>query len=213
VAALLRAQAAGIVATDFFTVETVHLKTLYILFFIELGTRRVWLGGVTDHPSGPWMVQRARELSMERETERPGNSLPQFLVHDRDTKFTRAFDDVFVADGTQIIKTPIQAPKANAYAERSVRTVRQECLDWLLIWGRRHLQGVLDEYVRHYNDERPHRSLDLRPPTVTSAESALSPSPRRSDAGTVSAVLFTSTTRPQHDVEVPEPSGAPQGHQ
>ncbi len=110
--AFLRAQAAGIVATDFFTVETVHLKTLYILFFIELGTRRVWLGGVTDHPSGPWVVQRARELSMERETERPWNSVPQFLVHDRDTKFTRAFDDVFVADGTQIIKTPIQAPNA-----------------------------------------------------------------------------------------------------
>jgi transposase InsO family protein len=153
-------------------VETVHLKTLYILFFIELGTRRVWLGGVTDHPSGPWVVQRARELSMERETGRPGNSVPQFLVHDRDTKFTRAVDDVFVAGGTQIIKTPIQAPNANAYAERWVRTVRQECLDWLLIWGRRHLEAVLDEYVRHDNDERPHRSLDLRPPTVTSAESA-----------------------------------------
>jgi putative transposase len=169
--AFLRAQAAGIVATDFFTVETVRLKTLYILFFIELGTRRVRLGGVTDHPSGPWVVQRARELSMETDTERPGSSVPQFLVHDRDTKFTRAFDDVFVADGTQIIKTPIQAPNANAYAERWVRTVRQECLDWLLIWGRRHLEGVLDEYVRHYNDQRPHRSLDLRPPTVTSAES------------------------------------------
>lgn len=98
--------------------------------------------------------------------------MPQFLVHDRDTKFTRAVDDVFVADGTRIIKTPIQAPNANAYAERWVRMVRQECLDWLLIWGRRHLEGVLDEYVRHYNDERPHRSLDLRPPTVTSAESA-----------------------------------------
>jgi putative transposase len=170
--AFLRAQAAGIVATDFFTVETVRLKTLYILFFIELGTRRVRLGGVTDHPSGPWLVQRARELLMEAETERPGSSVPQFLVHDRDTKFTRAFDDVFAAGGTQIIKTPIQAPNANAYAERWVRTVRQECLDWLLIWGRRHLEGVLDEYVRHYNDERPHRSLDLRPPTVTSAESA-----------------------------------------
>src|SRR6266511_5790332 len=112
---------------------------------------------------------------MERETERPGSSVPWFLVHDRDSKFTRAFDDVFVADGTQIIKTPIRAPNANAYAERWVRTVRQECLDWLLIWGRRHLEAVLDEYVRHwhYNDERPHRSLDLRPPTVTSAESAL----------------------------------------
>src|SRR6266571_216955 len=133
--AFLRAQAAGIIATDFFTVETVGLKTLYVLFFIELGTRRVRLGGVTDHPSGPWVVQRARELSIEREmgtgTERPGCTVPRFLLRDRDTKFTRAFDDVFVSDGTQIIKTPIQAPNANAVAERWVRTVRQECLDWL----------------------------------------------------------------------------------
>jgi putative transposase len=109
---------------------------------------------------------------METETERPGSSVPQFLSHDRDTKFTRAVGDVFVVDGTQIIKTPIQAPDADAYAERWVRTVRQECLDWLLIWGRRRLAGVLDEYVRHDNDERPHPSLGLRPPTVTSAGSA-----------------------------------------
>ncbi|HEX8859639.1 MAG TPA: integrase core domain-containing protein [Actinomycetes bacterium] len=88
----------------------------------------------------------------------------RFLVRDRDSKFTRAFDDVFACDGTQIIKTPIQAPNANAFAECWVRTVRQECLDWMLIWGRRHLERVLDEYVRHYNDERPHRSLALRPP-------------------------------------------------
>jgi transposase InsO family protein len=92
-----------------------------------------------------------------------GASVPRFLLRDRDSKFTRAFDDVFVADGTQILKAPIQAPNANAVAERWVRTVRAECLDWLLIWGRRHLERVLDEYVRHYNDERPHRSLALRP--------------------------------------------------
>jgi putative transposase len=107
--AFLRAQAAGIIATDFFTVETVRLKTLYVLFFIELGTRRVRLGGVTDHPSGLWMVQRARELSMEMEwsMERlEGNTAPRFLVRDRDSKFTRAFDAVFAADGIQIIKTP-----------------------------------------------------------------------------------------------------------
>jgi transposase InsO family protein len=172
--AFLRAQATGIIATDLFTVETVRLKTLYVLFFIELGTRRVRLGGVTDHPSGPWVVQRARELSMVRrmETERPGDAVSRFLVHDRDTKFTRAFDDVFVSDGTQIIKTPIQAPNANAIAERWVRTVRQECLDWLLIWGRRHLERVLDEYVRHYNDQRPHRSLDLLPPRAINGGSA-----------------------------------------
>jgi hypothetical protein len=102
----LRAQATGIIATDLFTVETVRLKTLYVLFFIELGTRRVRLGGVTDHPSGPWMAQRARELSMEMETERAGDTItPRFLLRDRDSKFTRAFDDVFAADGLQIIKS------------------------------------------------------------------------------------------------------------
>jgi transposase InsO family protein len=163
--AFLRAQAAGIVATDFFTVETVRLTTLYVLFIIELGTRRVRLVGVTDHPSGSWVVQRARELSMERERDTAEDTtVPRFLIRDRDSKFTRAFDDVFAADGTKIIKTPIQAPNANAVAERWVRTVRRECLDWILIWGRRHLERVLNEYVRHYNDERPHRGLALRPP-------------------------------------------------
>jgi len=110
--AFLRAQATAIVATDFFTVETVRLKTLYVLFFIELHTRRVRLAGVTDHPSGPWVVQRARELSMMTERSEDA-TVPRFLVRDHDTKFTRAFDDVFTSDGTQIIKTPIQAPNAN----------------------------------------------------------------------------------------------------
>jgi putative transposase len=164
--AFLRAQASAIVATDFFTVETVRLKTLYILFCIELHTRRVRLAGVTDHPNERWVVQRAQEFSMSREGETTaGTSTPQFLIRDRDSKFTRAVDDVFASDGIQTIQTPIQAPNANAFAERWVRTVRQECLDWMLIWGRRHLEGVLDEYVRHYNEERPHRSLALRPPT------------------------------------------------
>jgi putative transposase len=102
---------------------------------------------------------------MNRERGSVGRtSAPRFLVRDRDSKFTRAYDDVFAADGTQVITTPVQAPNANAFAERWVRTVRQECLDWMLIWGRRHLERVLDEYVRHYNDERPHQSLALRPP-------------------------------------------------
>jgi len=93
-----------------------------------------------------------------------GTTAPRFLIRDRDSKFTRAFDDVFAADGTQVITTPVQAPNANAFAERWVRTVRQECLDWVLIWSRRHLERVLDEDVRHYNHERPHRSLARRPP-------------------------------------------------
>lgn len=171
--AFLRAQASSIVAIDFLTVETVRLKTLYVLFAIELHTRQVRLVGVTDHPNGPWVVQRAREFSMNRGPGTPGvTRSPRFLVRDRDSKFTRAFDAVFAADGVQTIKTPIQAPNANAFAERWVRTVRQECLDWTLIWGRRHLERVLDEYVRHYNEERPHRSLDLRPPRAIKDASA-----------------------------------------
>jgi putative transposase len=150
-------------ATDFFTVETVRLKTLYVLFCIELHTRRVRLAGVTDHPNGSWVVQRARELSMNQDGERAGGtSVSRFLIRDRDSKFPGAFDDVFAADGIQIIKTPIQAPNANAFAERWVRTVRQECLDWILVLG---------VYVRHYNDERPHRGLALRPPRTVHSES------------------------------------------
>jgi len=141
------------------------------LFFIELHTRQVRVAGVTDHPNGAWVIQRARERSIEMESLE-GAIVPRFLLRDRDAKFTRAFDDVFAADGTQVIKTPVKAPNADAVAERWVRTVRQECLDWTLIWGRRHLERIVDEYVRHYNGERPHRGLDLRPPTVTSAESA-----------------------------------------
>jgi transposase InsO family protein len=157
----LKAQAAGIVACDFFTVETIRLKTLYVLFFIELGTRRVQVGGVTDRPDGAWMVQRAREFSMAAGEEDVGL---RFLIHDRDSKFSGPFDGVFSADGAKVILTPVRSPNANAYAERWVRTVREECLDWMLIWGRRHLLQVLQEYVDHYNHQRPHRGLDLRPP-------------------------------------------------
>jgi transposase len=172
--AFLRAQASGIVAVDFFTVETVRLRTLYVLFAIELHTRLVRLVGVTDHPNGLWIVQRAREFSMNREPRTAGvTSAPRFLIRDRDSKFTRAFDDVFTADGIRTVKAPVQAPNANAFAERWVRTVRQECVDWMLIWGRRHLEHVLDEYVRHYNDERPHRSLELRPPRAINEASVV----------------------------------------
>jgi putative transposase len=125
-------------------------------------TRQVRLAGVTDHPNGPWAVQRAREFLWRWKGAE--TSERRFLLRDRVTKFTRVFDDVFAADDTQVITTPVQARTVNAFAERWVRTVRQEYLDWVLIWGRRHLERVLDEYVWHYNDERPHRSLALRPP-------------------------------------------------
>jgi transposase InsO family protein len=160
----LRSQAAGVMACDFFTVETVGLTRMYVLFFIELERRLVWLGGVTEHPTGEWVTQQARNLTMAL-AERAGRV--QLLVRDRDAKFVASFDAVFAADGVRVVKTPARAPRANAYAERWVRSVRNECLDWTLIWNRRHLERVLSAYVDHYNLARPHRGLGLEVPAVT----------------------------------------------
>jgi putative transposase len=157
----LRRQAAGILACDFFTVDTVWLRRLYVLFVMELGSRRVHLAGVTAHPTGPWVAQQARNLLLNLGDHAAAF---RFLIRDRDTKFTRAFDDVWRSTGAEIICTPIRAPNANAVAERWVGTVRRECLDHLLIVGRPHLVRVLRGYVQHYNQHRPHRSLDLGTP-------------------------------------------------
>ena len=156
-------------ATDFFTVETVLLKTLYVLFVIEVGTRGVRLAGVTGHPSGPWMTQQARELSMSLAQD---GSAPRFLIRDRDTEFAAGFDAVFTAGGTDIIRTPIASPNANAYAGRWVSSARSECLDWLLIRSERHLVRVIAEYIEHNNHARPHRSRDLRPPCSSAVGSS-----------------------------------------
>jgi len=144
-----------------FTVDTISLRRLYVLFFIELDTRPVHLAGVTAHPNGAWVTQQARNLLLvlgER-----GRRLC-FLLRDHDAKFTRSFDDVFCAEGAEVLLTPVQAPNANAHAERWIRTVRAECLDWLLILGRGHLEQVLRVYVQHDNAHRPHRALGLQPP-------------------------------------------------
>ncbi len=158
----VRAHAASIIACDFFTVETLGLGRLYVLFFLELGSRRVHLAGCTANPDGRWAVQQARQCAWslcERTTP------IRFLIHDRDSKFSRAFDDVFKSDGVEIIRTPFRAPQANAFAERWVGTVRRDCLDWLLIISRRQLERVLRTYVEHYTNHRPHRALNLAPPT------------------------------------------------
>jgi putative transposase len=159
--AFLRQQAARIMACDFFTVDTVWLQRLYVLFFIEHDTRRVHLAGVTANPDSRWVTQQARNLLLVLEER--GRRV-RFMLRDRDAKFTRSFDDVFRSEGGEVLMTPVQAPKANAYAERWVRTVRAECLDWLLIVGRTHLEQVLRVYVEHYNRHRPHRSLGLAAP-------------------------------------------------
>jgi putative transposase len=155
----LRSQAAGILATDFFTVETIRRQTLYVLFFIELSTRRVHLAGVTAHPDSAWVTQQARNLAIDERL-----SGVRFLLRDRDAKFSGPFDAVLHGEGVRVIRTPIRAPRANAFAERFVRTVRQECLDHVLIYGRRHLERVLRAYVAHYVAERPHRGLSLAVP-------------------------------------------------
>ena len=165
--AFLRAQAQSMLAVDFFTVETVTLQRLYVLFFIELGSRRVHLAGCTANPTGPWVTQQARQLAWTLQ-EQPARF--RFLIRDRDSKFTRDFDAVFVSEGIEIIKTPVRAPRANAIAERFVRTVRAECLDWLLIVNRRHLERVLRVFAGHYNTHRPHRALDLKPPHPAAPE-------------------------------------------
>jgi putative transposase len=160
----LRAQGRGALACDFFTVETVCMKTLYVLFFIELSTRRVHVAGMTSRPDSAWVTQQARNLSVTG-----GLDDKRLLIRDRDAKFSMAFDEVFRTEGVTLVRTPLQAPRANAFAERWVGSARRECLDHVLIFGRPHLQRVLGSYTEHYNRARPHRALDLDPPDPASS--------------------------------------------
>ena len=157
----LRQQAAGILECDFFTVETLWLRRLYVLFFIELARRRVHLAGVTANPNGAWVAQQARNLIM---TLADQEQRPRFLIRDRDNKFTATFDEVFRSEGIRVIQTPVAAPRAKAHAERWVGSVRRECLDRILIVSRGHLERVLRAYVAHHNLHRPHRALEQQPP-------------------------------------------------
>jgi transposase InsO family protein len=171
----LRQQAASMLACDFLTVETVLLTRVYVLFFVSLERRRVEFVASTTQPDGRWVAQQARNLIMQLGD---GERRFRFLLHDRDSKFCFDFDTVFRSEGMRIIRTPVQAPNANAHAERWVGTLRRECLDRVLILNRRHLDHVLRHYVAHYNRHRPHRSLSLEPPQERPVTSARPPSPR-----------------------------------
>ncbi len=157
----LRQQRSEMLACDFFTVETAWLHTLYVLYFIELGTRRVHLAGCTAHPTAAWVTQQARNLSWTLQEE---NWSFRFLLHDRDTKFSSAFDAVVRTDGLERVRTPYRTPQANAVAERWVRSLREECLDHLLIVRNRHLERVLRAYLAYYNARRSHQGLDQQCP-------------------------------------------------
>ena len=149
------------IACDFFTVDTISLRRIYVLFFIELSSRHVHLAGMTENPDGPWTAQQARNFVFSLpERDRP----VEFLLRDNDAKFASAFDTVFKTEGIRVVHTSVRAPKANSVAERFVGTVRRECPDWILIANRRHLQRVLSEFISHYNGHRPHRALGLAPP-------------------------------------------------
>lgn len=169
---LLKHYGEQILACDFFIVETAWLKTLYALFFIEISTRRVHFAGCTSQPTAEWVTQQARQLSWTLQDE---HKQIRFLLHDRDTKFTPSFDRVFTYEGIRILKTPYRTPVANAHAERWVRSVREECLDRLLIMNEAHLRGVLMEYTTYYNQAHPHQGIEQRCPIPFGAPNETGP--------------------------------------
>jgi putative transposase len=181
----LRQQAAGIVACDFFTVDTVWLIRYDVLSVIELQTRRVQLAGLTTNPAGAWATHQARHLAAGMD-ERA--RVVRHLLRDRDARFTRCFDDVWRSIGAEVVRATVRAPNANAHPARRVGTVRRECLDHLLILGPRHVARVLPEFVEHYNGHRPHGALQLVPPDHVSSPAEAEPTLRDASSAVTSSV-------------------------
>ena len=148
------------------------LRRYYVLFFIAHASRRIWLAGCTTNPTSAWVTQQARNLGLDL-----ADQGIRVLLRDRDSMYTGTFDEVLRGGGIRVVKTPMRSPQANAIAERFVRTVRAECLDWLLIVNRRHLEHVLRVFVEHYNTQRPHRSLSLQPPQAAEPPQRAEPPP------------------------------------
>jgi putative transposase len=161
-----------LLACDFFTVETLFLQTIYVLMFIEIGSRRVHFAGCTAHPDNAWITQQARQMVWELEDRAPAI---RFLIRDNDKKFSQAFDTVFCAEGMDVIRTPYRAPNANAHMERWIRSVREECLDKLLIINQAHLRRVMREYAEFFNTARPHQGIAQQIPSAPSTLNASGP--------------------------------------
>jgi transposase len=160
----LTAQAQHIIAVDFPHVDTINLTRIYALILLEHRSGRAHLLGVTANPTGPWTTQATRNFLMDTDTE--GHT---FLIRDRGSQFTNTFDAVFADAGLRVLKSPPQAPKANAHCERFIGTLRRELLGRTLILNERHLRRTLTRYLEHYNGQRPHRALSQLCPSQAEA--------------------------------------------
>ncbi len=166
----LHSQAA--VACDFFTIDTALLRRYYVLFFIHIPTRQVYLAGLTANPTGDWTTQAARNLFL-----RHGDQLAssRALVRDRGSQCIKSFDEIFHTEGLKLLKTPVRTPAANAFAERWIGSIRRELLDRTIIWNHNQLEHLVTDYIEHYNTHRPHRSLDQYPPEAPEVRAPADP--------------------------------------